>query len=828
MPHRRLLPSVALGVVAAGFMGGGLIVAPVSAADPPSITAHVLLAGHARVGAWMAIAVEISNDGPQVVGELRLDAGSQGRTRYGIPVDLPTQSDKTFVLYAQPPTFGGDLNVQLVSNGQPVTQQRVTFTVHDPNQLVVGVIAEEPQNLVPHIDLIPSATGTQAAVVQLTPADLPDRAEGWASLDRLVWQDVDSSSLRKEQVAALRGWLAAGGRLVVAGGTAGIGVLSGFPDDVLPYRPSVTLDVPPEAITGLLGGKPVGAADLPAMSGELARGTALATSGERVIVAEAPYGSGAVTVLGFDPGVRWIADSAGVRALWRRVLPPLANGALVVGNDSQLVGAVGQQPALALPPIGGLLALLFGYILLIGPINYLVLRRLDRREWAWVTMPILIGVFAVGAYAFGAALRGLDVIVNEVAIVRGAPDAIEGSAQVYLGVFSPSRGTYQVEFPGGALLSSTLTGDLVGSGDSQSLDVLQGDPSRIRDLVVGFGSLRTVRAETAAVVPRVHAEMSLVEGTLNGTLRNDSDQVLERPAIVLGNSVAVLDDIPPGESRTVSVQVGTNRFGQTVSDRVIGQAVFGDSTQTSESYQQAIVRRAIIDQLTIDPSIGSNVGLSAENPVLLAWGTRQVVDVRISGQTPRRTGNVLYYIPLTMHVRGQVAFEGDLIRTTVVDTNAGMFNKDPFSINMGRGNLTLGFRPIGFDGSLTATRVVLAPNFGGTFSDLGNGAQPIAPLPQQPCSRPGRACVPEPTTEPCDLTTKECFSQNLPGVEVFDRRGEGRWARLAKLDAGRTYELANPERYVDPGSGTLLVRFVNDNSDGMSFQFDVRIEGTVH
>ena len=55
------------------------------------------------------------------------------------------------------------------------------------------------------------------------------------------------------------------------------------------------------------------------------------------------------------------------------------------------------MPALALPSIEGLLLLLLGYIVLIGPINYLVLRRLDRREWAWVTMPLLVVGFTAGA-----------------------------------------------------------------------------------------------------------------------------------------------------------------------------------------------------------------------------------------------------------------------------------------------------------------------------------------------------------------------------------------------------------------------------------------------
>ena len=66
----------------------------------------------------------------------------------------------------------------------------------------------------------------------------------------------------------------------------------------------------------------------------------------------------------------------------------------------------------------------------------------DTDDLVPVFMPALIVVFAVGAYGIGSFLRGSDVIVNEVAIVRGAPGATEGTAQAYIGVFSPSRGTY--------------------------------------------------------------------------------------------------------------------------------------------------------------------------------------------------------------------------------------------------------------------------------------------------------------------------------------------------------------------------------------------------
>ena len=239
-------------------------------------------------------------------------------------------------------------------------------------------------------------------------------------------------------------------------------------------------------------------------------------------------------------------------------------------------------PALALPPIGGLVLLLFGYIALIGPINYLVLKRLDKREWAWVTMPALIGVFAVGAYAYGSALRGSDVIVNEVAIVRGAPDATEGAAQVYLGVFSPTRGTYQVALPGGALLSAPVNGDFFG-GQGTVLDVVQGDTARVRNLSVGFGSLRTVRAETPAEVPLVHADLQLVNGVVTGTIRNDSTKVLEAPAVVLGGSVVVLSDIEPGATAKVTLRVSSNLFGTALSDKIVGQVFFSEQVASNEA-----------------------------------------------------------------------------------------------------------------------------------------------------------------------------------------------------------------------------------------------------
>jgi hypothetical protein len=230
---------------------------------------------------------------------------------------------------------------------------------------------------------------------------------------------------------------------------------------------------------------------------------------------------------------------------------------------------------------------------------------------------------------------------------------------------------------------------------------------------------------------------------------------------------------------------------------------------------------------------GFSSQLAADGPVLLAWGTARVLDVRVSGQVPRRTGNVLYFIPLAMKIQGVVAFEGDLIRNSVVSVEGQIFAKDPTVINMGRGTVTVAYRPVAFDGALRPQRLVLALNAGGGDSVGMEAAKAMAPADPQPCrnaadDEPDCAKPPK-APDLCDPATQDCsqFINPVPEIELFDTTGGGRWLRLPAFTSGNAYEIQDPRRYVDPASGTVLVRFVNDKNEGMGFGFQVRIDGTV-
>ncbi|MEA2677446.1 MAG: hypothetical protein QOJ81_1587, partial [Chloroflexota bacterium] len=735
--NRIVAAAFALGLLALQPATLVLAESPLPSASPQAntditIEARALLGGHVRPGAWTAIAVHVTNSGPSIDGELRIGSAQGTTSQYGLEIQLPTDANKEVTLYAQTQIFGSRINVELVSGDQVIASQQVQIRSHDAYSPIVAVIAERPEGLLPQINAaLVNPNFTTPTVITLTAADLPPRVEAWAAIDRLVWQDVDAALLSDAQTEALRLWLGAGGQLVIVGGTTGRGTLTGFdvPDaDLLPFEPTGTIDVAASDLVPLVGALPADAATTPAVGGLLRRGTILARSGDDVIAAQQPYGRGQVTLIGFNPAERWLAGGATASALWHRLLPPVTGQALnplQLPDDSQIVYALQNVPQVALPPIEQLFVLLVAYIALIGPINYIVLRRLDKREWAWITIPALVVVFAVGSYGLGASLKGSDVIVNEVGVIRASQGSGRGIGQIYVGIYSPTRRSFQVSIQGGALLSNPIS-QVQQTGSEQPLDVLFGSSaSHLRNFEVGFGVVRGFRAEAPADAPQIESDLHLASGRLQGTLTNRSDSTLENIAIVFGGGVAVLDSLEAGKSSTIDIDTTTgNQFGYALSEQIFGSSFPRDAATARAVY----TRRAVIDQLFNYGSVPS-----ADAPLLLAWHSGSVVDVDLAGETPNRVGDALYMISLGVSLDANQVFADQAMKRTIIATDASQAWGDSGSLNLSRGTMTIENRPISFSGTFTATALEIALTQGEQTSLAGKGSI-VEPLPadQQP------------------------------------------------------------------------------------------------
>ncbi len=225
-------------------------------------------------------------------------------------------------------------------------------------------------------------------------------------------------------------------------------------------------------------------------------------------------------------------------------------------------------------------------------------------------------------------------------------------------------------------------------------------------------------------------------------------------------------------------------------------------------------RNTIINQLTFDPAMGFTGQLPTDGPVVLAWADRELLPVEIEGAAPRRTGNVLWFLPTELSVSGTTTFRNDLLRSTVIKSDAAFFSKDPFTINFGRGSAELSYRPIAFDGTLDGHRAGHRPELRRPGLHAGPQAHRAAALDPR--------------------TVRRGAGRELSGAELRRAAG-GRAVRPVRrgLEAAapprrrRPVRVAEPARYVDPATGTVLIRLVNDNSDGVGFSLDLSITGDV-
>lgn len=547
---------------------------------PFSITAVGLFGGTFKVGEWFPVVVTVENHGPDTEIEVRATTGPDGsQSTFIVPIELPAGSRKTVTLYTLPESLPRTFDVVAAQSkgGDAVATAQVRINPLFPTDTLCGVAGYKTGALAALGRV--QAAGAQPGMggggpVVVAPIDLatfPTAAESLFSFDCIVIGGAESTaSLTPEQQAALSAWVFHGGQLIVATGETWQSALASIPADLLPVSVESSQTLP-----DLAGLADIAGSELPAVAAVAAvaqlkdgagGGTVLATAGDLPLVVERPAGDGRLTFLAFDPAVAPVADWDGADAFWKGLLRPrLDSSRMGLPPDlnprqmesAQIVNALSQIPALDLPSIRLLAALLGAYIIAVSPLNFIVLRKLNKLHWAWASTIALIAVFAAGAYGLGAHIRGNDVIVNAISVIQG-----DGTARTYVGLFSPSKSSYEVEVGGAGgnpVLLSAMPASLdpfSSAGGTGSGTMVQGEPAVVRDLGISQWASRYFMAEHhAADAPRVTADLRFEGNSLVGTITNPSGVVLHDCAVFVGSRALLFGDLGPGETRDVTLSL---------------------------------------------------------------------------------------------------------------------------------------------------------------------------------------------------------------------------------------------------------------------------------
>ncbi|MCZ7544425.1 MAG: hypothetical protein M5R40_13250 [Anaerolineae bacterium] len=468
--------------------------------------------GYYRASAWVPVFINVSNNGPDISGELLVRTVVRGVV-FATPIELPTQSRKQITLYITLDGTEPAINVELMHHGILVERIGAPVRLVQQPDVLYGVISDAPGGGV-NLDRVRPFVG-EAYQANLGIQQLPAQPEALRAFDAIYIGDADSGRLSPAQRQALADWVLRGGHLIVSGGaswqrtTAGLG-------DLVPAEIDGTTTVaglaPLEAYLGRLGA--MSEAPTIVTTGAVRAGAEVlvaipgADSGADVpLLVRDAYGQGVVDYLAADPATEPLISWANTPELWTTLLtsadqrPSWWAGFGVTSSSWGEAQDATEIIPFALPSPNVIAGFLIVYVLLIGPLNYLVLNRLGRRELAWITIPAMILLFGVLAYLTGFGLRGTRAVVNRLHVVRVWPDVDRAQVEGLVGLWSPFRTTYTVSAPEGHTLQPIPTGGgLVGLSTTR---VEETDVFTVQDVPVNIGSVQGLsRRATSTIPPR--------------------------------------------------------------------------------------------------------------------------------------------------------------------------------------------------------------------------------------------------------------------------------------------------------------------------------------
>ncbi len=666
--NRRALAGIltVVTIIAASlaWVGGPIEAAPPGQSGSPlTLDIRVGFDGYVQPDTYFPITVTAANDGDDISGELRVEVETE-RTEYVRPLELPRGSRKEVTFYAAGLTgFESEVQVDLVERGRVLARERVKVQLVRASTLLIGIWSSTPQSLVSLGLVVPSSGET--AVALLTADDLPPVGEGWRALDVLAVSDVDTGQLTPEQRAAMRDWVLQGGRLIIVGGVGFQRTLSGL-DDFTPVlaRDTATVSLEPLDTWSEEGFDEQARLEAPVATGPLAADAQVMVYGGDVpLVAWRRIGYGRVDFLAADPGLEPLHSWEGMPGLWRAILssgearPGWAYG---FSRDREFARrAVASVPGVSLPSVLHLCGFLTLYVLLVGPVNYFVLRRMKRGELAWFTIPALVLFFSAVAYVTGFQLRGSRAILHRLAVVQIPAGSEVAKVDALFGVWSPRRARYDIQIEPGYLacpMSRDLGGALTGGGQ---ITVEQGQAVTLHGVRIDVGSIQPFLIDgVMADPPRITS--TLVYGYADGGVRvvgdviNHSSVGLHDVSLILGRSTYALGNLPAGEVLHVDHSGTFASAGGSALDPFPADGEYGYYLHSDNSLANGLAGMSNCNYYERgDPGRRCNLAASVLNGntsgggvYLTGWSDRAPFDTNVLNAASRQIDSTLYIVEL--------------------------------------------------------------------------------------------------------------------------------------------------------------------------------------
>lgn len=532
-----------------------------------------------KIGNNVPVNIEIENNLKDINGELQVEVETSQMdqqnnvTIYAQNINISNNSSKNITLNVPIMKYLTKLKVNIVDGKNTVYEK--TFSIPggvNYEGVIIGILSDNYDS-VSYMNSIKFPINRNSTIknVKLNEKNLPDDSSVLNNLNVIIINDFDTSKLSENQYEAIKKWINEGGMLVIGTGPSYNKTLSLFKkDNFISGEIGNVEDVVTRALFEVVEDYNSRAVTLSAVSMDIKGSTQPIKEGKFPLLHRIDKGSGVVAIAAFDFGINPIANWSQKGIFTSRLLGMLLPSSYASDYNMKM-SAMARDPYLItntlkniadLPiPKTKYLAIIFLiYIILAAPINYLILKKLDRREWMWVSVPALSIVFGIFMYIFGFSTRISEPIAN---IFTSISIDKNGAAipKTYASIMTPSKKDVRVETEDGSKITMLPIAnyDYMSSTSNSkapktiNAKVMMGAKNSIEFYQNSIFSSKSIELEnTSLQVGKLDCNINYSNGVFTGEINNISGYDLEEAYIITSDNYIVVGPLKSGEKKTIN------------------------------------------------------------------------------------------------------------------------------------------------------------------------------------------------------------------------------------------------------------------------------------
>jgi hypothetical protein len=501
------------------------------------------------------------------------------------------------------------------------------ITVVNENDLLIGLIGSGKFGLLrlPKQSKCLSHRGQGSVFLgDKLPRMVPWDWTGFVPLDLLILYDPDWNLFNSQQLKAITQWVSNGGKLLFVPGSHPLAAANPIAQ-LLPFelQDVKQMSVPPEMLErlGLIGGEAETVNGWSIAAKSDARFFQLEKSDKNECFFATGYsGFGRVGILAFDPATMSDRQREKSASFWisciKEVLEytdSLPFGTVSGGIRSNQISRTIQSASDAETETGRpgnrnrfeigwahaannavmeflyqgirplsiwwVILLLITLAILLGPLDYKLLKRIDRLPLTWLTCAFWIIFFTVGAYFGVQALRAGDMELRVVSVLDGIKNSNQAWSTDYCGLFAPYSDDYKLDdlqknqWWSGIAPTQERIWQQSSQVGGRRIYCFQHDGGNLPySIPVNIWDVQCLLSESPVQKLPFDAEVQLQGDRIFISIMNESESPILRGRALLSNNRGItFDSIPASQNRQFSSQshrmgiwddYSTDRYGE--------------------------------------------------------------------------------------------------------------------------------------------------------------------------------------------------------------------------------------------------------------------------